>query len=47
MREMFGYPLAISLLTIASIALVYNLTDARFVEITAELDKRKSAPARG
>lgn len=38
---MFGYPLVMSILTIASIALIYNLTDKRFTEITAELDTRK------
>lgn len=39
---MFGYPLVMSILTIVSIALIYNLTDDRFVEITSELDERKS-----
>lgn len=40
---MFGYPLLMCALSILSIALIYNLTDQRYVEISKELASRRAA----
>lgn len=40
---MFGYPLAMCILSILCIRFIYNLTDEKYLQITAELAERRRA----